>query len=76
MNEMKVQDLVFDKSGQLLHGFVNLGDVNQQLKMVESQVATNTPPNRNIATHILTIMIRGVFIKLEFPYANSLRKVC
>ena len=27
-------------------------------------------PNESIATHMLTVMIWGIFIKLEFPYAN------
>ena len=68
---MKIQeDLVFDKTGQQLHGFVNLGDVNCDLQALESQVKDDTNPSACIATHMQTLMIRGIFIKLQFPYAN------
>ena len=37
---MKIQeDLVFDKTGKQIHGFVNLGDVNSDLQALESQVS-------------------------------------
>ena len=68
---MKIQeDLVFDKTGKQIHGFVNLGDVNSDLQALESQANDNTTPSGSIATHMLTLMARGIFIKLEFPYAN------
>ena len=36
MDEMKVrEDLVYDKTGNALHGFVNLGNVNNQLRELE-----------------------------------------
>ena len=47
---MKIQeDLVYDKTGQHLIRFVNLGDVNE---------------------HMLTLMVRGIFMKFEFPYTR------
>lgn len=68
---MKIQeDLVYDRTGQRLHGFVNLGDINSELQVLEKQVRDIASPCSNIATHILTLMVRGIFIKLEFPYAN------
>ena len=68
---MKLQeDLVYDRTGQRLHGFVNLGDINSELQVLEKQVRDIASPCSNIATHILTLMVRGIFIKLEFPYAN------
>ncbi len=71
MDEMKIQeDLVYDKTGQRLHGFVNLGDVNDELKQLEIDVDKDSSPSRNIATHVLTLMVRGIFFKMEFPYAN------
>lgn len=70
IDEMKVrEDLVYDKTGECLHGFVNLGDVNNQLQQLEKQANTGKP-HECIATQMLTLMVRGVFIKLEFPYAN------
>ena len=71
LDEMKIQeDLVYDKTGQRLHGFVNLGNVNSDLQKLESQVADDTTPTGSIATHMLTLMVRRIFFKMEFPYAN------
>ena len=70
IDEMKVrEDLVYDKTGETLHGFVNLGAVNNQLRELEVQ-ANAGRPHESIATQMLTLMVRGVFIKLEFPYAS------
>ena len=70
LDEMKVrEDLVYDKTGEVLHGFVRLGDVNNQLRDLEMQANTGRP-HESIATQMLTLIVRGVFIKLEFPYAN------
>ena len=69
-DEMKIrEDLVYDRTGCHLHGFVNLGDVNNQLQQLEQNVQ-NDKPHEHLATEMLTLMIRGVFIKLEFPYAS------
>ena len=72
IDEMKIQeDLVFDKTGQRLHGFVNLGDINNELQSLESEVSYGaTSSGSSIAAHMLTLMLRGIFFKLEFPYAN------
>ena len=71
LDEMKIQeDLVYDKTGQRLHGFVNLGDVNSDLQKLECQVVGDTIPSESIATHMLTLMVRGIFFKMEFLYAN------
>ena len=67
---MKVrEDLVYDKTGESLHGFVNLGDVNDQINKLEMQAGTSAPYNC-FATEMLTLMVRGIFIELEFPYAS------
>ena len=63
------EDLIFDKNGHNLLGFVNLGSINEQLKELEKETLT-TQPHENLATHMLTVMVRGVFIKLEFPLAS------
>ena len=71
MDEMKIQeDLVYDKTGQNLFGFVNLGMVNDELQELEKQANNKTTPSSNIATHMLTLMVRGICTKLEFPYAS------
>ena len=70
IDEMKVrEDLVYDKTGESLHGFVNLGDVNNQLQELEKQTNTGKPHD-SFATQMLSVMVRGIFLKLEFPYAS------
>lgn len=65
MEEMKIhEDLIFDKTGQILHGFVNLGDIKSDLKMLESQVSNDTNPSGMITTHMLTLMVRGIYTNL------------
>lgn len=68
---MKIkEDLVFDKTGQHLHGFVNLGDVNSQLQLLEDDINGGKPQHEHVATEVLTLMVRGIFFKLEYPYAS------
>ena len=69
---MKIpEDLVFDSSGRWLHGFVNLGDISNKLQALEREVRySSVTPSGTIATHMLTLMICGIFTKLEFPYAS------
>ena len=61
IDEMKIkEDLVYSKhSGQIV-GFINLDDIGQRLIQLEND---DHPP---VATHVLAIMIRGVFFKLDF----------
>ena len=69
LDEMKIQeDLVFDKHGRNLLGFVNLGAINDQLQDLEREIQMNKP-HESLATHMLTIMVRGIFMKVEFPFA-------
>ena len=66
-DEMKVREsLVYDKHTCELIGFTKLGDLNDQLDLLErSDVEHPT-----IANHILGVMVRGVFTSLRFPYAH------
>lgn len=64
---MKVKEgLVYNKTCGELIGFVNLGDINQQLLQLEKQ--KNEQPL--VAKQNLALMVRGVLFKLEFPYAH------
>ena len=57
IDEMKVrEDLVYDKTGESLHGFVNLGDVNNQLQELEKQTNTGKPHD-SFATRPAYIML-------------------
>ena len=67
---MKIRDdLVYSNSCNRLHGYINLGDVNDQLLELE-KCASNNKPHELIASQMLTVMIRGIFFKLEFPFAS------
>ena len=66
IDEMKIKEgLVYNKQCGKVVGFVDLGDINNELMQLEK--GTEHPP---IATHVLVLMIRGLFFKLEFPYAH------
>ena len=63
LDEMKIKEsLVYDKNESKIIGFVNLGEVNDQLSKFEREASNDTEQsNGEIATHILTIMVRGIF---------------
>ena len=72
-DKMKVREsLVFDKRSEVVLGFVNLGEEEDQLAQLEKSVkSTNTRPCRQeVATHVLALMVRGVATSLRFPYAH------
>ena len=65
-DEMKVMEsLVYDKHTSQVIGFTELGNLNDQFDELEKQ---DIKPS--IATHILGIMVRGVFSSLRFPYGH------
>lgn len=65
---MKIhEDLVFDGSGKVI-GFVDTGDFNNRIRLLEQRCKGSE--HDEIATHMLTLMIRGIFIRLNFPYAQ------
>lgn len=65
---MKVhEDLVFDRSGRII-GFVDTGDVNNKLRSLEQ--SCKGVEQDEIATHMLTLMVQGIFVRLQFPYAQ------
>ena len=66
IDEIKIcEDPFFGKTGTSLHGFVCLGDVNNQLQQLDIQADTNKP-HEYLAMQMLTVMVMGIFIKLEF----------
>ena len=54
-------DLVYDRHSARVIGFVNLGAVDEQLAALEQ---SSFPA---LATRILTVMVRGIFYRLNFP---------
>ena len=68
---MKIEeDLVFDKYSGHLIGFTSLGDVNDMLLNVEQKCNANNSQNPPVSKNIFVLLVRGLFFKLEFPYAH------
>lgn len=66
VDEMHIKDdLVYDKHTGDVIGFVNLSNVNNHL-MQFGQSSTCM----SLATSVLVLMVRGLFIRLEYPYAS------
>ena len=61
------EDLVYDRHSARLIGFVNLGEVDSQISAMEVAASASSP---QVATRILTLMVRGIFCSLHFPLAN------
>jgi hypothetical protein len=73
LDEVRIkEDLVYDKHTSQIIGFINLGDVNNQLLQFQrsqtSDMDNPLPPP--VAKHMLVFMVRGLFSKLEFPYVQ------
>lgn len=70
IDEMKIkEDLVYDKhTGQMI-GIVSLGDINDMLLEMEKNLDEKIS-HQPVARQVLVLMVRGIFFKLEFPYAH------
>ena len=67
-DEMKLKEsLVYDKNENQVIGFVDLGELNNDLVRLEQSEGDQHPP---VATHMLALMVRGIFTNLRFPYAQ------
>ena len=66
-DEVKVKEgLVFNKhSGQII-GFVDIGDINNEIEKLEETI--DKPPE--LAKLMLVFMIRGLFTDVCYPYAQ------
>lgn len=70
LDEMKVkEDIVYDKQTGCMIGCVNLGSINDELQQVADENSQEMKHSR-VADHILTVLVRGLFFKLEFPLAH------
>ena len=68
LDEMKIkEDLVFNKHSGHIMGYVNLGNVEQQLLLLEKEDQSLTD---HVATHVLQFMVRGLSQRLEYPVAH------
>ena len=71
-DEMKIREgLVYDKYNDQLLGFVTLDDISNRLLDLERKCSSSSAVLLpDIATHMLVLMVRGLFISLKFPFAQ------
>ena len=71
-DEVKIKEgIVYNKHDCRIVGFVDLGPINNTLLNYESSLSDSEPsPIMPVAKQMLTFMVRGLFIKLQFPYAQ------
>lgn len=68
-DEMKIKEgIVYNKHECRIIGFVNFGSTNHNL--LEFERSLNNSPDLPVAKHMLVFLVRGLFIKLKFPYAQ------
>ena len=60
------EGLVYNKTSRDIVGFVNIGDIDQQLIQLEQNGAH--PP---IAKYVLVLMVRGLLFKLNFQVCEK-----
>ena len=64
---MKIKEgLVYNKFTGEIIGLINQGNINDDLVRLEHKAETHPP----VATHVLVLMVRGIFFTLSFPYAH------
>ena len=67
-DEMKIREgLVFDNVTGSMIGYVDTGNINSMLKSFEAQVKGEDEPKQEVATHMLAVCVRGIFMKLDYP---------
>ena len=70
-DEVKIKEgIVYDKESCSVMGFVDLGSVSNAFLNYERSMKGNDHVTHSVATHMLVFMVRGIFIRLNFPYAQ------
>lgn len=70
-DEMKIKEgIVYEKHANEVLGFVNLGEVTNQLLDFERVCNNQSEQMPPIAKHINCFMVRGIFVRINFPYAQ------
>ena len=72
IDEIKIKEnLVYDKHETKIIGFVDIGDIGNQLSQLECSYRNESAKScPSIATHMLVLMVRGIFFHMEYPYAH------
>ena len=63
------ENLVYNKHSGKLVGFVDLGNVNNHLLLFERSLMEKEQP-KEVAKTMMCFMVRGLFTKLRFAYAQ------
>ena len=61
---------MYNKDNSSVVGFVDVGTVNNALLDYERSLKGKAKTTSSVATHMLVFMVRGIFIRLNFPYAQ------
>ena len=70
LDEVHIKEgLVYDKHQGNLIGFANLGEISDHLLKFENALYVKDTPQQ-LASSMVVLMIRGLFHKLNFPYAQ------
>lgn len=70
-DEIKVKEgIVYDKHGCRVLGFVEPGDINNELLQIERSLDDTNDLTDTIAKQVLVFMVRGLFASVDFPYAQ------
>jgi len=73
LDEVKMEDLVFDKHSGEMIGFIDIGDINNQLAaLYQSCISDNNVYKPLLTTHMLVFMVCGLLTDLKLPYAQFL----
>ena len=72
LDEMYIKEgLVYNKYSGALLGFTDLGSINNLLTEFEQSLASESDiPFKALSKTMLVFMVRGLFINLQFPYAQ------
>ena len=71
LDEMHVKkDLIFNKHSGELIGFSNLGDINNHLEVYLRSLDTDIEQLPPLAKSVMVFMVRGLFTKMQFAYAQ------
>ena len=69
-DEVKIKEgIVYNKHDCKIVGFIDLGTINNTLLKFESLLSDDSNQPMPVANHMLTFMVWGLFIHLQFPYA-------
>ena len=70
-DEVKVKEsIVYDTHSCQILGFVDVGDINNQLLQFERSLEDTNDLKEMVAKQMLVFMVRGIFASVDFPYAQ------